>query len=480
MTDDAPATGFPPLGRGIFCNRTLNLRTIGAIGYDMDYTLIHYRVNAWEQRAYERLRHNLGLRGWPVEHLTFDPALVIRGLVVDRELGNIVKANRFGYVKRACHGTQILDFDAQRKVYERTRIDLAEGRWVFLNTLFSLSEGCMYSQLVDLLDAGKLPEVMGYSELYDRVRQSLDEAHMTGELKAEIMLEPERFVELDPDLPVALSDQRLAGKRLLLITNSEWTYTRTMMSYAFDRFLPAGTTWRDLFDVVIVSAAKPEFFMHRLPAFEVVNDEGLLRPFSRKLSNGGVFFGGNAALVEEHLGLSGEEILYVGDHIYGDVHVTKSVLRWRTALIIRELEEELRAVAAFEPTRRALVEKMARKEALEFRYAQWRLLLQRVQAGVRGPGPSNEAPIQAELRRLRTELGALDEEIAPLAQAADEIGNTRWGLLFRTGNDKSQLARQMERYADIYLSRVSNFLYQTPYRYLRSPRGSLPHDPNEK
>uniref|UniRef100_A0A6N2K9R4 5'-nucleotidase n=1 Tax=Salix viminalis TaxID=40686 RepID=A0A6N2K9R4_SALVM len=30
--------------RGIFCSRTLNLRSISAIGYDMDYTLIHYNV----------------------------------------------------------------------------------------------------------------------------------------------------------------------------------------------------------------------------------------------------------------------------------------------------------------------------------------------------------------------------------------------------------------------------------------------------
>ena len=31
-------------------------------------------------------------------------------------------------------------------------IDLAERRWVFLNTLFSLSEACLYAQVVDLLD----------------------------------------------------------------------------------------------------------------------------------------------------------------------------------------------------------------------------------------------------------------------------------------------------------------------------------------
>jgi hypothetical protein len=46
----------------------------------------------------------------------------------------------------------------------------------------------------------------------------------------------------------------------------------------------------------------------------------------------------------------------------------------------------------------------------------------------------------------------------------------------RTGNDKSHLAFQVERYADVYTSKVSNFLAATPFVYLRSARGSLPHD----
>jgi len=36
----------------------------------------------------------------------------------------------------------------------------------------------------------------------------------------------------------------------------------------------------------------------------------------------------------------------------------------------------------------------------------------------------------------------------------------------------------VERYADVYTSRVSNFLHASPFVYLRSPRGSLPHDPS--
>jgi hypothetical protein len=57
------------------------------------------------------------------------------------------------------------------------------------------------------------------------------------------------------------------------------------------------------------------------------------------------------------------------------------------------------------------------------------------------------------------------------------VGNASWGPLLRAGNDKSHLARQIERHADVYTSRVSNLVHATPFAYLRSPRGSLPHDP---
>src|SRR5690242_2178882 len=176
-----------PRERGVFCNRTLNLRSIRAIGYDMDYTLVHYVTEAWEHAAYEHLRRRLFARGWPVEALSFDPAFVIRGLVIDVELGNVVKPNRFGYVKRAMHGTRVLDYEEQRRVYARTIVDLAEPRWVFLNTFFSLSEGCMYAQLVDLLDRRLLPEGLGYPGLHAAVKRTLDFAHMEGALKQEII-----------------------------------------------------------------------------------------------------------------------------------------------------------------------------------------------------------------------------------------------------------------------------------------------------
>lgn len=467
-----------PPGRGIFCNRTLNMRSIKAIGYDMDYTLVHYHVAAWEQRAYEHMKTRLVALGWPVADLQFDPNLVIRGLVIDIELGNLVKANRFGFVKRAYHGTRPLEFEGMREAYARTIVDLAEPRWYFLNTLFSLSEACLFAQLVDLLDARELPGVMGYTDLYRHVRTHLDATHMEGKLKAEILADPERFIVPDAEAPLALLDQKQAGKKLLLITNSEWGYTVPIMRTAFDPYLPAGTTWRDLFDLVIVAARKPDFFTSHSPLFEVATEEGLLRPSLGALKPGGAYFGGSARQLEKHLGLSGDELLYVGDHMFGDVHVTKNVLRWRTALILRELEDEIQAVDAFRAKETRLALLMAQKERIEEEICATKLKLQRRKASYGPKVAESPNDLHGRITELREQSEKLDHEIGPLAKASTEVLNIHWGPLMRAGNDKSHLARQVERYADIYTSRVSNMLFATPFVYLRSPRGTLPHDPS--
>ena len=467
-----------PRNRGVFCNRTLNFRSLRAIGYDMDYTLVDYRVEAFERQVFDFALERFRAEGWPVELLVFDPGMVARGLIIDTELGNVVKANRFGLVRRAMHGTGPMDFARQRQVYAGTLVDLAEPRWVFLNTLFSLSEGCLYAQMVDLLDQGRLPGAMGYRDLYGRVRAMVDAQHIEGRLKDRIIAQPESCVVLDPEIPLTLLDQRHAGKKLLLITNSDWTFSAAMMTYAFDPFLPAGMTWRELFDLVIVGARKPDFFTDHAPFYEVVTGDGLLRPAVGPLRPGRAYVGGSAAQVERDLGIQGDEILYVGDHMFGDVHVSKSALRWRTALVLRELEAEVAALEAFKEVEGEIAQKMAEKERLEALFSEARLGLQRVRGGY-GPQPGLGAgELEVRLQELRARLLPLDGEIAPLARAATELTNSRWGLLTRAGNDKSHLARQVERYADVYTSRVSNFLHATPYVYLRSPRGSLPHDPS--
>lgn len=52
----------------IFCNRSLNMRSIVAVGFDMDYTLAQYKPDTFESLAYEatikKLVYDLG---YPIE-----------------------------------------------------------------------------------------------------------------------------------------------------------------------------------------------------------------------------------------------------------------------------------------------------------------------------------------------------------------------------------------------------------------------------
>src|SRR5262249_53625175 len=150
------------------------------------------------------------------------------------------------------------------------------------------------------------------------------------------------------------------------------------------------------------------FFSYESPAFEVVTEDGLLRPGVGRMRPGAVYVGGSARQVERSLGLSGDEILYVGDHMFGDVWISKSVLRWRTALILRELEEEINHTYEFHVRERELAGLMSEKEALEAESCQAKIMLQRAREGYGRKPAESEGHYQVRMNELRAKLEALD------------------------------------------------------------------------
>ena len=81
------------------------------------------------------------------------------------------------------------------------------------------------------------------------------------------------------------------------------------MSVTYDPFLPDGMEWTDLFDLVIVSAMKPDFFSEsRRPLYEMATSDGLLREHFR-YEEGKAFAGGNAQMVEKCFNVSGPQVI---------------------------------------------------------------------------------------------------------------------------------------------------------------------------
>jgi HAD superfamily 5'-nucleotidase-like hydrolase len=352
----------------------------------------------------------------------------------------------------------------ESEIYGRELVDLRnQSRWEFLNTFFSVSEALAYAQMVDRLDDGFISADLGtldYKGLYKAVAKALFRAHVEGQLKSEIMSKPELFVEPDPELPLALLDQKEAGKKLLLITNSDYHYTDKMMKHSFNKFLPNDMDWRDLFDMVIVSARKPEFFQMSHPLYEVVTGEGLMRPCF-KAETGGLYSGGSAQMIESSLNVHGDEILYVGDHIYTDVSVSKVHLRWRTALICRELEEEYMALIGSRGHREELIELINQKEVVGDLFNQLRLALQRRSKG--RPAQTlaatnlDDQELTETMQKLLIVMQRLDDKIGLMLETDGELFNKRWGFLSRAGLwDKSHLMRQIEKYLCLFSAFPSN------------------------
>lgn len=471
--------GLPPPEKRIFVNRNLRLGAVRAIGFDMDYTIARYRRERIEEAAHRLAIEKLVARGYPQEirTLRYDPSFVIRGLTVDKQLGNVLKLDRHNHACRVFHGRRRLGAEERRALYRRERLSFIPPRFAVVDTLFSLPEMCLYADLVDLLTQhrGKVNTV----ELFDDTRECIDEAHRDDTLKSLIKADLPRYVDRDPLLGRTLHKLRSAGKQLFLLTNSPWDYTRTMMSYLLDGDLPEYPQWERYFEAIVVSASKPAFFVSNDRFVEL--DE-LGRDVSgdvAQIEKGRFYRGGNLRDFEALTAARGEEILYVGDHIYGDILRSKKASLWRTALVVEELEDEVRRMHEKAVEFERLLELEQRRRRLDDLTNLQRQRLSALEKTL-GADASRRAPEFVALKAARDEakraLLEVSDEIEKLEGELDAAFNPNWGMVFKEGPENSRFGAQVEDYACLYTSRVSNFLGYSAYQYFRSPRDLMPHE----
>ena len=474
-----PLTGgedrLPPAHK-LFALRTLPLGEIRAIGFDMDHTLARYRAPEIDELAFKKaarlLARDRGYSPWLLE-IEYDPEFAVRGLVLDGLRGNLLKLNRERQVVRACHGSRAMPRPEMEAVYSRRRLSTTAKGFRSIDTLFEIPESHLYAQMVDGFDRGLL-KAENYLQLFRDVRWAIDTAHRNGEMKAEILEHRHFFIPPDPQLALALDRLKREGKKLFLLTNSEWSFTHGVLSHLLDGQDEARPRWTDYFDLVVVSSRKPAFF---LETPEPVALEGRPRCFT----------GGHAAWLEAQLGAEGEQVLYVGDHIYGDVLRSKKNASWRTLLLVPELERELRLLEARNQDLRDLLRlETTRRRTLRRASVlmdQWKR--NRVRRHVLGPRLSAEAAValdheaahlasSAEALQRRAELQSL--EMDTLTKSVEAAFNPMWGPMFRDRDEQTRFADQIQQFACAYTGRVGNLYMYDPHATVYAPMPALPHE----
>jgi 5'-nucleotidase len=468
--------------RQVYTNRALKMDEITVVGFDMDYTLAVYSMRQIEELAFRMtLERMVEKRGYPKDLvcLKYDHEFVIRGLVVDKDCGNIFKMDRHNHVGRCYHGRKPLSLDDRRKLYQTNeKIRLSLPRFAWIDTLFSLPEACLYAEIIEALEGRG--EKVDYHKLYDDTRESIDEIHRDGSLKTELKKDLARFIHPDPELAPALHKLRSGGKKLFVLTNSLWDYTDAVMSFLLDGRMPEYPSWRGYFDYVVVGAQKPAFFAEHRPFVELNPDGTVAKPVADALERGKIYEGGNLFDFERLTGHLGEHVLYVGDHIYGDIIRNRKSSQWRTCFVVQELEREIEYIDhnAHDVTR--LNELDALRTRLDDMINHHKLLLNALdrkqeRSGARELDPRRQLEKQ-DLEKLRRAFKATLLEGSEVESRFEKGANAYWGLVFKEGNENSRFGEQVEDYADLYTSRVSNFLYYSPMQVFRSPRATMPHE----
>jgi HAD superfamily 5'-nucleotidase-like hydrolase len=475
-----------PRSRRVYVNRNLRLDQIEMVGFDMDYTLALYnqpRIEELSMRA--TLEKLVSAKGYPpaIQTLPYDPLMAVRGLVIDRLNGNIFKPDRYGFPGRARHGLANIDRDKVGELYQREHTRLSTTRYAWIDSLFALPEAVLYAVLVDYFDKNVALGKPDYGTLWADIRECIDLAHRDGSIKAIVGAQLGDYIERDDALAETLHKFRSSGKRLFLLTNSAWDYTRRVMTY----LLGGGTypapyaSWRHYFDVIVVSAGKPEFFTDERPFVELdAEGEPLPKSPDGPFQRGRVYAGGNIRQFQERAAASGDRVLFVGDHIYGDMLRSRKSSNWRTAMVLQELEHEI-------TMHDGLRAELARLERLDGELIQLDAVLNERQAALRSLQKradgraaelhaSSKRAVKEDIERLRRELRATAALHRAAESAIDDAFNRYWGPMFREGYEVSKFGEQVEAYACVYTSRVSNFRFYSPMQYFRGPRDRLPHE----
>ena len=341
------------------------------LGFDLDHTIVRYTLETFMPLAASCIiRYLVEEEGYPASLLEreFPFEFAKKGLVIDKELGNVVKLDCKARVLQGAHGSRWLSGEELEETYGADPLPDFAGvsteRYWPLNTFFDIPCAPVFAALVDVEGGegvGKWP-AKSYADLTADIYKSVNFNYLSfegGHYFQPFKADPGKYVPERKDIrDWLLSLRKDHGFKLFLATNSMPEYSKLLLDHAFGK-----GAWEDVFDVVLFKCRKPAFFTeHDVPFQEVTFGEPESKSESESEAGGGfeqvsvtfrtleegedvvgeggrMYHMGSASALHRGLGIEDpSRVVYFGDHIPYDCGAGKELAGWRTVGVVEEVD----------------------------------------------------------------------------------------------------------------------------------------------
>lgn len=155
---------------------TFRISDYDVIGFDLDNTLLRYKVSAMVRLEYESLANYLvNVKGYSPKHLlkpfVDDLDFLQKGLIVDLARGNLLKVSADGYIRRATHGTRFMADDEICSRYG------PERKWDLLvnyvDDMLLTWNGPLAKSMRSLLDYFDMPASLVFARCVDTLDEEM-------------------------------------------------------------------------------------------------------------------------------------------------------------------------------------------------------------------------------------------------------------------------------------------------------------------
>ncbi|KAL3623848.1 hypothetical protein CASFOL_032664 [Castilleja foliolosa] len=438
--------------KGIYVNKNLRLDNIQVYGFDYDYTLAHYSANLQSliyDLAIEYLVNELRYPDCCSE-FKYDSSFPIRGLYYDKSKGCLIKLDFFGSIEpEGCYfGRRKLSRSEIDDLYGTRHIGRDQARGlVGLMDFFCFSEACLIADIIQHFVDAKLEFDASY--VYQDVNRAIQHVHRSGLAHRGILSDPKKYLVKNGQLLRFLRMLKENGKKLFLLTNSPYYFVDGGMDFMLEESLGHQDSWRELFDVVIANANKPEFYTseHPFRCYDVEKDTLAYSKVDAFRPNK-IYYHGCLKTFLQITKWKGPEVIYFGDHLFSDLR-GPSKSGWRTAAIIHELENEIQ---------------IQNEDSYRFEQAKFHViqeLLGKLHSTVANSNASEE---------YKSLLEELHNERQKARVNMKNMFNKSFGATFLTDTgQESAFAYHIHHYADVYTSKPENFLFYSPEAWLHVP-----------